>query len=261
MPLTSIDDAAWATPWRHRRVGEKALLSGGLVLTAATAPAWPGTLLVSAVALGALVGPARIRPATLARVMAAPLLFVIVGAASVAVRLGAAPVAADPGWQWGPVGIGPDGLRQAVALLGHGVAGALAVMVLAATTPMVDLVTWGRRWRIPDALLEIASLTYRLVWVLLATATAIRRAQTARLGDAAPLPRRLRATADAMGSVLVRAWHQSLRLEQGLAGRGYESSLTTLAPRRAASWPFVAVSTLCLALIWLLVAWSGAHHG
>ena len=41
MTTYSIDDAAWASPWRRRRVGEKVLLSLALVLTALLTPPWP----------------------------------------------------------------------------------------------------------------------------------------------------------------------------------------------------------------------------
>ncbi|MFZ2259446.1 MAG: cobalt ECF transporter T component CbiQ, partial [Luteococcus japonicus] len=222
MRLSSVDDAAWASPWRRRRVGEKAALSLGLVLTALVAPPWPGTVLVSLVALAAILGPARIRPTVLTRVMTPPLVFILIGAASVAVGLGAPAADSRLLWQWGPLSLSHEGLARCAALTGHGIAGALALMVLATTTPMVDLITSCRRLRIPDPLLEVASLTYRLLWVLLTTAIGIRQAQAARLCDAAPLRRRIEATGDAVGAVLVRSWDQARRLEEGLAGRGYE---------------------------------------
>ncbi|MEL4469296.1 cobalt ECF transporter T component CbiQ [Luteococcus sp. H101] len=260
MHLTSVDDAAWASPWRRRRVGEKALLSLGLVLTALLAPTWPGTVLVGLAALAAILGPARIRPAVLAGVMAAPSAFILVGAASVAVGVGSPVAESHLLWRWGPFSLGRDGLLRAAGLLGHGIAGALALMVLATTTPMVDLITWGRRWRIPDPLLEVAALTYRLLWVLLATTVGIRQAQAARLGDAAPLRRRMEAAGNAVGAVLVRSWNQARRLEEGLAGRGYESSLTTLSVQRPASPRFLLATAAALATIWALV-WAVVGHG
>ena len=43
----------------------------------------------------------------------------------------------------------------------------------ATTTPIVDLLTWLRRRRVPGPLLEIASLTYRLLFVVLQTAQGV----------------------------------------------------------------------------------------
>ncbi|MGO4956492.1 cobalt ECF transporter T component CbiQ [Luteococcus sp. Sow4_B9] len=260
MALTSVDDAAWASPWRRRRVGEKALLSLGLVLTALLAPPWPGTVLVSLVAIAAMLGPARIQPMVLATVMLAPLAFLLVGALSVAVGIGSTAPESALLWRWGPFSLGLDGLRRAAELLGHGIAGALALMVLATTTPMVDLLDWGRRWHIPDPLLEVASLTYRLLWVLLASTMAIRAAQRARLADSAPLRRRFEAAASATGAVLVRSWERARRLEDGLAGRGHESTLATLPLERQPSPAFLLATLTTLAGIWALALTVGGHR-
>ena len=252
-----IDDAAWASPWRARQVGEKVVLSLGLVLTALVLPPWPTTMLVSLVAAVVIVGFARIPARVLLLVMAAPLAFIAISAVSVVLGVGAA--AADVWWHWGPFSIGPDGLARAAGLVGHSIAGTLALMVLATTTPMVDLLTWARRLHLPDPLVEIASLTYRMLWVLLATTLSIRDAQVARLGDTPRGPealrRRMQAAGNAAGSVLVRSWTRARRLEDGLAGRGYESSLTTLAPKRVASWTLRAGTAVVLALVWT-ISWQ-----
>lgn len=54
--IGALDDAAWGSPWRRRRVGEKVACSMGLVLTALLAPTWPGTLLVAVAAIALIVG-------------------------------------------------------------------------------------------------------------------------------------------------------------------------------------------------------------
>lgn len=256
--FTSLDDAAWTSPWRAHATGDKALLSLGLVLTALLAPPLPGGVLVAVAACAVLLGPARLPARLLAAALAAPVLFVLIGALSVAVAVGE-PV---PGawWVWGPLSMGPGSLRQAGALLVHGVAGAAAVMVLATTTPLVDLVTAGRRLRIPDAVLEVASLTYRLVFVLLDTTSRVREAQRARLagsaraGVSSPVAL-VQAAGSAAGTVLVRSWDRARRLADGLAGRGYEDALTTLPVARAHSAAFLAGSAALISAVWALSWW------
>ncbi|HMR50175.1 MAG TPA: cobalt ECF transporter T component CbiQ [Arachnia sp.] len=241
---TFIDDAAWDSPWRRRRVGEKAALSLALVLTALLTPPWPGSVLVTAVAVFFILGPARIRPGLLGMVLVPPALFLLIGTIPVAVHLG------GDGWGAGPFRVSADGLAQAAGLWGHGVAGTVSVLLLAMTTPLVDLLTWLRTLRVPDVLLEIASLTYRLLFVLLGTALAVRDAQQARLGDAAPLRRRFRAAAGTTGSIVIRSWQRAQRLQGGLEGRGYEDALVTLAPQRPRDWRFVGASALSVAAVW-----------
>lgn len=253
MHVPVIDDAAWASPWRRRPVGTKVALSLALVLTALVGPVWPTAPLVALLGIALLLGPAQIRAAALAGVMAAPLLFIVTGALTVAVGLGSPPPGATVLWRWGLLSVTRDSLVQATGLLAHGIAGTLALMVLATTTPMVDLVTWARRCRVPDPLLEVASLVYRLCWVLLATVQAMHEAQTARLGDCAPLRRRLQVTGETVGQVMVRSWDHARRLEDGMAGRGYEDALSTLAVEPEGTKTFTLTVAVLLAALWLLL--------
>lgn len=227
MHLTAIDDAAWESPWRRRRCADKVALSLSLVLTALLLPPWPASVLVAVTSIVLIVAVAKIPARTLATVMAAPAVFIVLGAATIAVSVGASTTGAW--WHWGALAVTHASTMQAASALGHGIAGTLAVMVLATTTPMVDILTWLRTLHVPDPLLEIASLTYRLLFVLLSTALTVREAQVNRLGHDAGLRRSFRATADATGHVLVRSWDRAQRLEAGLELRGYDGSLTTVA--------------------------------
>lgn len=259
-----IDDAAWASPWRRRRVGEKVLLSMGLVLTALSSDPWPGCTLVAAAALALMLGPARIRPSLVLVVITAPMAFLLIGTLPVAaIWHGVDDMAwGNLGWQTqgfavGPLRFTPDSVTTAASLWAHSLAGTLAFILLATTTPMVDLLSWFRKLRVPDPLIEIASLTYRLLFLLLGATIAIRAAQRARMGDAATWRRRWSTTASTIGSVLLMTYQRAIRLQSGLEGRGYEDALLTLAPDRPRSWQFLLRCILCLAAIWSInVAWT-----
>ena len=249
--LTSLDDAAWAGPWRKVRVGEKVTLSVGLVLSALFAPSWPGTPAVALASVLLIVGPARIPPRVLGVAMSAPLTFLALGSVSVAVTVGDAPL--DALAAWGPLAVTPASLAHGLDVGGHGIAGTLALMVLATTTPMVDLLTWLRTLRVPDPLIAVASLTYRLLFVLLDTVVGIHDAQANRLADAAGPRRRWRTSAAATGTVLVRAWDRAERLQAGLEARGFESALVTLPVARPRSWSFRGLTAAVLAAVWIAV--------
>ncbi len=266
--FTALDDAAWVSPWRHRAVLDKSLLALGLILTALLAAPVPGGLLVAAVAIACLLGPARVPAGLLAATMAAPMVFIVIGALTVAVAIGDPVVGAW--WSWGPFSVGAASMARAGGVMVHAIAGTLAVLVLATTTPMVDLVSSARKLRIPDAALEVAALIYRLVFVLLVTAVTVRRAQVARLGDT-PAPRpergwrgrslalRVENAGHAAGTVLVRSWARAERLTDGLAGRGYTDSLRTLPVQRPRSVRFEITSALVVVAIWV-VAIVYAHY-
>lgn len=252
--IGSLDDAAWYSPWRRHRVGEKVFCSMSLVSTALLAPTWPGTLLVSLAAVAFICGWARIRPGVLLAAISAPVVFLLLGAASVLLSVGQSAV--DAWWQLGWLSIGETSMRQAAKLFAHGIAGTLAVMVLATTTPMVDLLTWGRRLRIPDPLLEIANLTYRLLFVLLDTAITVFEAQRCRLGDDPVGPgafrRRWSNLAAGIGQVGVLAWSRASVLNEGLTHRGFEDSLVTLPVARPASPKLLGGSAAVVAAIWAI---------
>lgn len=236
----ALDDAAWSSPWRTRRVLDKAVLALGLLACAVALPPVPGGVLAGFAALAIMLGPARVRPGLLVRCLLAPLVFIVVGAVTVLVTVS---------WDGGPrIGLAPQMLPTVGTLLVRGTAGALAMFLLATTTPMVDLFAAMRRARIPDPLIEVASLVYRLVFVLLESAGAIREAQDSRLGYASRAAA-YRSMSALVAAVLVRAWTRARRLEDGLAGRGYTDSLRTLDPPRHASSRFLVASILLVVSI------------
>lgn len=229
----AIDDAAWASRWRDHRLADKAVLCGGLLASALLLPPWPGSVLVAVVSAGLALGPAGSPPRLLLRALRAPFLFIVVGALSVAVT-----VQGPPSWS---VAVTGDSLAAAAQVVGRASAGTLAVLLLALTTPMTDLLAGLRRARVPDACVEVASLVYRLLFILLETTTAVRRSQSARLGYSSAR-RSLQSAGGLTASVLIHAWDRARRLEQGLAGRGYDGVLPTLATRAPSSPTFLAGS-------------------
>ena len=255
MMRIAIDDAAWASPWRHRRVSEKVFWSLGLVITALAAPVVPGTLLVGVVSLLLILGPAKISWRMLAGAMAAPMVFIIFGVVSVLLSVGTTPV--DPYWQFGFLSITPVSVSMAAKLLGHATCGTLAVMLLALSTPMVDLLNWLLKHKVPAPLVEVAELTYRMLFILWSTAVSLHDAQVRRCGamsvrSMAQAKFRLQATASSAGTLLVRAWDRARRLEAGLQARGAEESLATTVAEPERSMTMWVSAGASIAVIWLV---------
>jgi cobalt/nickel transport system permease protein len=232
----AIDDAAWRSAWRPRSPADKLLLSVGLVVSALVLPAWPGTLLVGLTAVVLALGPARVPVRTFGRAVRLPLAFISIGALTAVVEVG-------DGLGWAP-----DAAARAGALVGHGLAGSAALLLLATTTPMSDLLPELRRLRVPAAVVEVASLVYRLLFVLLSSLTTIREAQTARMGHSS-IARSYRSSGVLAAAVLTRSWDRARRLQDGLAGRGMETGLRVLPEARPSSPAFVAATVAGLAAL------------
>jgi cobalt/nickel transport system permease protein len=231
----AIDDAAWSSAWRRRSPGDKVLLCLGLVGCALVLPAWPGSLLVGLTAVVLALGPARVPARTFGRAVRWPLAFIVIGALTAVVQVDGDGI----GWA-------PDAAATGGSLIGHAMAGSAAVLLLATTTPMSDLLPALRRLHVPAAVVEVASVTYRLLFVLLESLRTIREAQTARMGHSS-WRRSYRSSGALAAAVLTRSWDRARRLQDGLAGRGMEEGLRVLPEVLPSSRVFVAATLAGLA--------------
>jgi cobalt/nickel transport system permease protein len=233
----AIDDAAWSSRWRDTGLGGKALLSVGLLALVLVLPVWPTSLTVAVLVIYLILGPAGTDVRVFRRACTAPLGFIALSALTVAVT-----VSVDPSFS---VAITEASLMHALELVGRAVAGTLTVLLLSLTTPMTDLMGGLRRVGVPAGCVEVASLMYRMLFMLLDTTRTIRRSQVARLGNTT-IKQTLRSSGDLVSLILIRSWDQARRLETGLAGRGYTNELITLddPPRTSRTWIVAAVGLL-----------------
>ena len=134
------------------------------------------------------------------------------------------------------------------ALVGHSLAGGAAVLLLATTTPMSDLLPALRRLRVPAAVVEVAGVVYRLLFVLLDSLRTIREAQTNRMGYSS-VRRSYRSSGVLAAAVLTRSWDRARRLQEGLAGRGLDAGLRVLPEALPSSTAFLAASAAGLAAL------------
>jgi cobalt/nickel transport system permease protein len=111
-----------------------------------------------------------------------------------------------------------------------------------------DLLPALRGLRVPAAVVEVAAVTYRLLFVLLASLHTIREAQTARMGYSTPA-RGWRSSGVLAAAVLTRSWDRARRMQEGLAGRGMETGLRVLPEVLPSSRAFLAASAAGLAAI------------
>lgn len=248
-----LDRAAWACRWRRLNVGDKALLCLGLLTVAVGAPSWHGSLTAGAVASACALLWARVPVGIYLRAVAAPAAFIAIGVIAVAISIGHDPTV-ETLWRVHWLSITVPGVEQATVLAARGLACMAALILLAATTPLLDLVTGLRRLRIPDELIEITSLIYRYVFLFTDTASRMHQAQTGRLGTTT-LRRSFHSAGLLAANVLVRSWNRARRMEAGLAGRGFTGSLRTWSEPRPHSLTFLTASTL-LVLAVAGVAWS-----
>lgn len=165
-------------------------------------------------------------------------------------------VGADPRVDVLGLPLSEPGLAAAGALAAKGTLGALAAIVLSATTPVPELLRGLARLRVPRLLVAIAGSMVRYLDVVAAEAGRMRVARISR-GDDPRWLGQARATAATAGTLFVRAYERGERVHLAMAARGHDGTLPPAARSgppgagdvaRAALAPLACVAVTAVAL-------------
>lgn len=223
--------------WRSPPLIEKALLGFGLLLLALVLPPWPGGVLVLVTALTASLA-AGTRFTAWVRAAAAPYSFILLGSAAVAVSVSG--------------GLSLSGTEEALRVLVRGSGAVACLLLLVTTTPAAELLRGAQRLGLPRELAEVALSTYRFIFLLDRTGRTIHASQAARLGHDG-WRRSVRSTGMLAAALLPRALDRARKMEVGLAARGFDGTLPTLAPRHATS----PLRLVCIVALLSIIAGLG----
>jgi cobalt/nickel transport system permease protein len=200
---------------------------------------------------------ARIPPLVFGRVLLAEGLFLALSVVGVAVSVGIEPAAAPvAAWWFGPfwIGASQETLARAARLLTRALGCAAILNFLILTTPLTDLIVLLRRLRLPETLIDLMTITYRSIFVLLESLQRMARAQDARLGYSNAW--RAMRSAGLLGSqIFIDAYRRSQRMQVALESRGLDGPLRVLPLTYRLdrlAWRLGAMMTLSLLLVGML---------
>ncbi|NJP04664.1 MAG: cobalt ECF transporter T component CbiQ [Chloroflexaceae bacterium] len=157
-------------------------------------------------------------------------LFLLLAVVGVAMSLSlVAPPASFQSIQFGPLWVSSNAESRALAaLLVTRALGCAATMnLLALTTPLIDLVDLLRRLRLPIVLIDLITVMYRFVFVLLESLQRMHTAQQSRLGYATRRAA-LRSSGLLASRLFIDAYQRSTRMQTALESRGYAGDLRVL---------------------------------
>jgi cobalt/nickel transport system permease protein len=241
-----IEQCAYSNRWRRVSPAAKGLFVC-CALVASMLATSPGLLFAMAlcVAMATVCG-AGIRLQNYLRAVLAPLFFLGISGVTLLVSL-----QWDNGislhWQ-------PEQLPKVVFLCGRSLSCLTALLLLALTTPMSDLIELLRRMKIPDVLLDMMTLSYRMIFVFLESVHDIRVAQAARLGFASNRSA-LRSLGSMTGNLAAQIWQRSRNLHLAAQARANDGPFVFLEGEYASglSGMFMAVAAgftlLALAMV------------
>lgn len=244
-----IEQSACSNRWRGVSPAAKGLFAacGFVAIFAAQSP-FTATLVAGLLLLVTLIG-AGIKPGRYLRIASPALFFLGMGSLSLAFSV-------DFGDGQPLLHLAPNGLSK-LAEVGTRSLGALAALLfLVMTTPLVDLIALLRRLKIPELLLEIMVLCYRMLFVFSAAVHETWNAQSARLGYATA-----RLTIRSLGSLAanltLQVWQRSHALNLAAQARNNDGPLRFLEASFANSRRDCRIAGLAGAgLIALAVGWA-----
>jgi len=216
------EQSAYSNRWRKVSPVAKGCFSlCGMV--AAFAAGSPRTALLVAllVAMAAIFG-AGIPPLRYLRVAAPALFFLAVSCLSLLVSL-------DFGGMTGTPALHPatSQFPRMAQLCGRSLACLTALLFLALTTPLPDIITLLRRCRVPDTLLDLMVLCYRTLFVLSEAVHETITAQSARLGYGS-FRLSLRSLGGLVANLTVQVWQRSQALHLAALARNNDGALRFL---------------------------------
>ena len=214
-----LDRLAHSNRWQGRHPGEKGLFVAGLLAITLFQPpliAAPVVLLVTGVA--AVVG-AGIPLGFFLRVLALPAGFLLLGAPVLLLS-----VDTSAGLT---LNFAAQGVRLVLEVTARSLAAFSCLLLFAMTTPVTDWLPLLARVGVPGVVVELVGLIYAFFFLLIDTAAAIAKAQSARLGYGG-FRHGLRDLGQLIAMLLPLAMDRAMRLEAGLAARGFEGRLPVL---------------------------------
>ncbi|TLD44214.1 MAG: Cobalt transport protein CbiQ [Accumulibacter sp.] len=218
-----IEQAAYGSRWRRVSPAAKASLAlAGLLAAFVAATPAAATAVALLLALATVVG-AGVAVGLYLRVAAPAVGFLALGSLSLLVAVGT-DAAGHLAW-----GLAPDAAPRIAAVAGRSLASLAALLLLVLTTPLPDLIGLLRRLRVPEVLLDLMVLCYRMLFVLASAMRDTLTAQSARLGYAS-LRHGRRSLGLLVANLALQTWQRAQALHQAAMARNGGGTLRFLSP-------------------------------
>lgn len=216
------EQAAYTNRWRRVSPIAKGCfcLCGMIAAFAAGSPR--AALTVAFTLVAAAVFGAGVPLLRYLRVATPPLLFLLTSALSLAVSLDFGTSA--PGIS---LHLAESEFPRIAQACSRSLACLTALLFLALTTPLPDMISLLRRCRVPEVLLDLMTLCYRTLFVLSEAVHDTMTAQSARLGYAT-MTISMRSLGSLISNLIVQVWQRSLALHTAAQARNNDGALRFL---------------------------------
>jgi cobalt/nickel transport system permease protein len=237
------EQSAYANRWRQVSPVAKGWFSLCGMIAAFAAGSPRAALLVAGILAATTVIGAGIPPMRYLRVAAPPLLFLVASGLSLLVSL-------DFGSSTRGISLllAKSEFTHIAQVSCRSLACLTALLFLAMTTPLTDIIALLRRCRLPETLLDLMTLCYRTLFVLSEAVHETITAQSARLGYT-KLTISLRSLGVLVSNLIVQVWQRSLALHTAAQARNNDGALRFLESRYANSRRNISIALVSGALM------------
>lgn len=247
--MMMIDKLAYSSPWRYKSVYLKSGFAVGTLFICVAVRSFLISCIILAV-MGCLT--VKYSQASLSRygkMMMWPFAFLILGTIAILADLSVEPM----GILNIPVGskyiiVTIYSVIYALRLILVSLASVSCLYFLVLTTPMLDFMTLLQRLHCPWLMIELMTLIYRFIFVLLDSALAITKAQNCRLGNR-DMKTSIKSMGNMLAALLVQALHKSSTLYDSMEARCYDGRIRVLYESPPAQKKEIAAVCVYLAIL------------
>ncbi len=219
-----LEQLSYTNRWRRVHPGAKVLFAASGVIAASLSNIPSQTLLISMLLTASTVFGANIPISSYLKVLGAPLLFLLVSGVTLAVDVEIA-----QSYPWLSFSFPDQQLFLALKVCSRSFGCIAALLFLAFTTPLNDIISLLRKFRCPSILTDLMTLCFRTLFVFTDVIHDVSTAQSSRMGYAT--------TRNAMNSLgiliaalMVQVWQRSMMLHQSALSRANDGPLYFLTP-------------------------------
>jgi cobalt/nickel transport system permease protein len=246
---------------RLREVNTYIKLAAGLgaILLCLVSRSYLAPLFIAIVLSGAIVFLAGIDAKTYGELFIVPLSFAIMSVLVIILLSGGSEVY----WSWSPLSwfslsLTAESINEGIFVLCRVIGGMSALIFIAVTTPMTDLFIVMRQCRIPEAVLDLAMIIYRSIFMIMDQMVQTYQAQVMRLGYGS-FRESIQSFSAMCGSVFIASWNSGEDLIRAMDARCYSGKFAVMGDTRQVEiLPCLAVGAFLL-LSTLVVLVSGTN--
>lgn len=159
------------------------------------------------------------------------------------------------GWFFG---LESKSLNTAALLFLKSFASICCLYFLTLTTPVLEIISVLRKFKLPEIVIELMMLIYRFIFVLLDTADLIRTSQLSRLGYSS-IKKSFFSIAKLISNLFIRAYYRAQGLLTALVARGYDGKIRVLEKKYSFSYKNIMMIILFETFLIIVSIFGGGN--